>query len=85
MYYLSESTNLNRFDKVLNAHTSKFGKFEHRMLTAGEIKIGTKRRFDKKRDKQDTLDEIWRSFTVPIKHKRPASMQPRHMSSSTAS
>ena len=45
MYYLSEKTNLGNYDKALNAHTSKYGKFEHRMLSSGEIKISAKKRF----------------------------------------
>ena len=48
MYYLSEKNNLRNVDRALGAHTSKFGTFEHRLLTHGETRVGTKRRFDKK-------------------------------------
>ena len=75
MYYISEQNNLNRVDKSLQAHTSKFGRFEHRLLTKQEIKIGTKRRFDNKDKKEECLEEIWKSFTVPIKYKSPAVMR----------
>ena len=81
MYKLSDHSNLDKQDKALLNLTSRYGVFDHSILTHKQckasktsVKSSYKNRyrnscFSKSRDM--ALDDIWKSFTVPIKFKVP--------------
>ena len=70
MYYLSEKTNLKEMDEAILCHSDKNCIFANKILTPKEVYISKKAasRFRNSETKEKIKREIWKNFTVPIKH-----------------
>ena len=81
MYNLSNRSNLDKQDKALLNLTDRYGVFDHSILTHEQreasktfVKGSCKSRYKESclsKSRDMALDDIWKSFTVPIKFKVP--------------
>ena len=88
MYHLSDRTNLKQLDKALKSYTNKFGVFGHKMLTKSQIQDAKSFRYrsefnGSRRSKESSMQEIWQSFTVPVKFRIPSRRKSKATRAST--
>jgi len=70
MYKISEQSNVEGHDRAVKAHTDKFGIFNYKLLGGHEQKVADHhkpKRVNRSTAIDEAIQDIWKSFTVPVK------------------